>query len=294
MFRLFSALNVKQGSFYTALKYLLLGTSIMCIFLVVGKLISYTYYPLRNMYLKINNSIVLAKESLNSQYHLANHLALNMQRLEKQVESFENQQNKMNKLKLENYELKSLLNFMKNDLNGMFANSDSKQNNLDKNYDNGNHSKVLHTFVTGKVYKIQCDVNKCNAHVSLGNPALVKKNDIVLSDKGIFGRVIEKHSTHIIVQLTTDNQSRIPVKDKSNNKGILAGNSQHSTHKILHLTSTSNDLGKIWYTDDGSSYYEKNIPVAKLISASDKQIIAEPIKRYNDIKFVSILLKNSI
>ena len=295
MFKLFKIFDFKQRSSLVAVRYILLSSTIMCVFLFFAKLASYMYKPIQNVYYSSIQSIIITKQSLTSQYHLANHLAHNTQYLEKQLQNLQIQQDKINRLKSENNELKSLLNFTSQ--KNSFAQNRFKDtidsSVVTKHHDkNSNHRQISHNFITGKVYKIQCDAKRCKAYVSLEQTAAINKNDVVLSDKGIFGKVLATYPTYVVVQLTTDNKSRIPVRDKDNNKGILAGNSKMKTHKILHLTSNSNRLGKIWYTDAGSSFYRKNIPIAKLTSFSSNQIIAAPIKNYDDVKFVSIMLKS--
>lgn len=118
----------------------------------------------------------------------------------------------------------------------------------------------------------------------------VKIGNSVIAPDGFIGRVVGKSKKHIIIQLVTHIQSRIPViSKKSNRKAVLFGQN-NNFFKIKYVTdenygnepffeniNTHDDFveGEVLETYDIDGNLEYSFPVAKIVKNPNGKLIAK-------------------
>ncbi len=131
-----------------------------------------------------------------------------------------------------------------------------------------------------------------SAIISAGSMQNVEKEQVVLNDKGVIGRVIEVNANNSRILFVNDFNSRIPVISSiSRERCILAGNNSNKLELLYLPENTQVKDGELVMTSGDGKYYPPGLPVARIIRTSTNDIYALPFLDVKSLEFVSIIKK---
>lgn len=125
---------------------------------------------------------------------------------------------------------------------------------------------------------------------------LFEKDQVVMSDQGVIGKISDISNRVIKVLLLTDHFSRVPVRFQKNGKqAILMG--QGTAELLLvpidHLDDLAGEIivkkDDLLVTSGLDDIYPPDLPVAKILSVDKNEIYALPIGNLKTLRFVKIL-----
>lgn len=121
-----------------------------------------------------------------------------------------------------------------------------------------------------------------SALLGAGSEQGIKKDQAVISERGLIGRVIEVGQSSARVLLLSDINSRVPVMlETSREKGILAGDSDGSV-KLTYLTADANVPGERIVTSGDGGMFPQGLAVGALTETEKNslsvQLFADPAR----------------
>jgi len=126
--------------------------------------------------------------------------------------------------------------------------------------------------------------------INIGTKDNIDKNQIVLSEGNVVGKIIYTAENYSNVMFITDANSRIPVVSTiSGAKAIFAGDG-HNGGRLLYMSEGHKiKQGEYLVSSGDGKYFPYGLPVAKVVTVSGGYVYAESIANLNNIQFVSIL-----
>lgn len=123
----------------------------------------------------------------------------------------------------------------------------------------------------------------------------INKNDIVISNGTLAGRIVTVGKNYSQISLVNSYNSRIPVRTVNTTlKAILVGGADKGGY-LVHLQGGQKpSVGELIVTSGDGNYFPKNIPVAKVKQVVDDNIIVEFLCDLTSADFVEILNPNNI
>ncbi|MBP9752396.1 MAG: rod shape-determining protein MreC [Proteobacteria bacterium] len=129
--------------------------------------------------------------------------------------------------------------------------------------------------------------------VDLNTP--ISQNQLVLSENGLIGRVIENSSKKVKVMTITDCHSRVPVRlKKSGEQALLIGQGTNEL-KVEFIDRAADDEfikncvdDDIFVTSGIDDLFTPNIPVARFLRVENGEIFAKPFSNLNTVQFAYI------
>ena len=154
-------------------------------------------------------------------------------------------------------------------------------------------AKRDHNFIGSDVISKGTSSNLNSFFINQGSNSGVKKNDPVLSSKGVIGKIIAVSDDHSSVQLISDGNFRLSVKIMpSESEGIMRWKNNQIC-EIFEVKKTAEvNIGDIVLTSDLSSYFPPNLPVGEVVSIYDKSDSFNKIVRlelYTDLSTINQL-----
>ena len=154
-------------------------------------------------------------------------------------------------------------------------------------------AKRDHNFIGSDVISKGTSSNLNAFFINQGSNSGVKKNDPVLSSKGVVGKIIAVSDDHSSVQLISDGNFRLSVKIMpSESEGIMRWKNNQIC-EIFEVKKTAEvNIGDIVLTSDLSSYFPPNLPVGEVVSIYDKSDSFNKIVRlelYADLSTINQL-----
>lgn len=133
-----------------------------------------------------------------------------------------------------------------------------------------------------------------------GVPAQIDilKDNPVLTDKGLVGRVMESSKRILKILLITDTVSKVPVKILTSQENAIAVGNGSGLLILEHLQSQENFIdnykilpkqGDVVVTSGIGGVYPPNIPVGIILKADDHSILVKPFVEFSKLNFVAIL-----
>lgn len=126
----------------------------------------------------------------------------------------------------------------------------------------------------------------------------IQKDDTVVSEKGLVGRVVES-SDHILrIMLITDMASRVPVKIVETGENAIAVGNGTSFMSLEYLQSRETitnsykrppEVGDILVTSGVGGIFPPDIMVGSITSIKDEDITIKPLVTFHSLEMVSIL-----
>ena len=154
-------------------------------------------------------------------------------------------------------------------------------------------AKRAHNFIGSVVISKGTSSNLNSFFINQGSNSGVKKNDPVLSSRGVVGKIIAVSDDHSSVQLISDGNFRLSVKIMpSESEGIMRWKNNQIC-EIFEVKKTAEvNIGDIVLTSDLSSYFPPNLPVGEVVSIYDKSDSFNKIVRlelYADLSTINQL-----
>lgn len=116
------------------------------------------------------------------------------------------------------------------------------------------------------------------------------KDQLVLSDFGLVGRISDYTEKKIKILLITDFYSRVPVIVKETGEQAIVqgqGNDELRVVFIDQMISSVEDLeSKLLVTSGIDDFFEPNIPIAKITRSKNGEVFAKPLGDFKTIEFV--------
>ena len=126
--------------------------------------------------------------------------------------------------------------------------------------------------------------------INAGSNQGVKKNQAVMNEQGLVGRVIEVSPSHSRVLLITDINSRLPVMgEESHDKAILLGDNNHLP--LLEYLSTDHRLedGSRLVTSGDGGALPANLPVGIVVKGEGSQLKLQPYASLHRLVYVNVV-----
>jgi rod shape-determining protein MreC len=129
-----------------------------------------------------------------------------------------------------------------------------------------------------------------SAIISAGQNQGIEKEQVVLNDKGVIGRVIEVNPEHSRILFVNDFNSRIPVITSiSRERCILAGNNSNKLELLYLPENTQIRDSELVITSGDGKYYPSGLPVARIVKTSSNNFYALPFLDIKSLEFISII-----
>lgn len=150
-----------------------------------------------------------------------------------------------------------------------------------------------HNFVTARVISDAGNAYVKTLLVKSGADSGIEKNQAVISDGGMIGRVIEAGDKTARVLLLTDVNSRLPILiEGSNQKAILAGDNTDLpllTHLPVDSGITQGD--RVITSGDGGIFYPGH-PIGRIVKNQKGEFSVQLFADMGRITYVRVLNKN--
>ncbi len=148
-------------------------------------------------------------------------------------------------------------------------------------------------YVSAKLVGVNITPFSSSAIAEVGEKENVKKDDLVLSHKGLIGKVINVTANYSSIMLLGDPNLRIPVFTlNSKSRGILA--KQNSQMELIYLPEDHNlEVGELVYTSGDGKIYPKGLLVGIIHEINNKGVFVKLATDLNDIEFVNIEIKGN-
>ena len=161
------------------------------------------------------------------------------------------------------------------------------------------HLKKISAFISDKnfVYKTARIILSSSGPyvrtgvISGGKADNIRKNQIVVSDMGVVGRVVEVGENSSKILFINDFNSRIPIVTvSSNKKGVLVGNNSNIL-EILYLDNISGvRVGELVKTSGEGELYPSGLALGRIISVERNNVKVLPFVDIYKLEFVSVLI----
>jgi len=150
--------------------------------------------------------------------------------------------------------------------------------------------KQKQTFITARVVS---DFGGPYVHAALisgGSQNGIKKDQAVVNENGLVGRVVEAAEKSARVLLLSDINSRVPVvTEKSREKSILAGNNV-GLPTLTYLTTNSRiNVGERIVTSGDGGVFPSGVPVGTVVSVEKGVVQVQPFVDATSIEYVSVV-----
>ena len=144
-------------------------------------------------------------------------------------------------------------------------------------------------YVTARVVAEESDAFSQAIVAYVGNSG-VKKGDVVLSDKGVVGRIDSVGSYYAKIITLADINSKIPVViEKNRVRGILSGNNTPFPRLDFVPLDADVMVGDKIVTSGVSGVFPAGLPVGQIVSVSKKEIKVKPFALLEKLEYVKIV-----
>lgn len=146
------------------------------------------------------------------------------------------------------------------------------------------------TYITARIVS---DVGGPYMHSALlngGNDDGIKKDQAVVSENGLLGRVVDAGEQSARILLLTDINSRVPViTESTHEKSILMG-TNNETPSLAYLAADSKiKVGERIITSGDGGIFPQGIPVGIVTSIQKNTVSVQPFVNVTQSQFVSVI-----
>ena len=189
-------------------------------------------------------------------------LDANSLELKKKVHKYEDELNKLYHLKVENIELKRLLNLK---------------------------SPPSDYTISGRIIIDPKNFITQNIYIDVGSDDNVKVNNPVLNENGLIGRIVKVNKDASEVLLITDSKSNLPVISMDTNLKFFLNGSLNG-FVIKHLENPEKLINnELILSTSSSGYFKEGIKVGKVFKDGNK-VFVKPLAKKNDSKYIKVLV----
>ncbi len=144
-------------------------------------------------------------------------------------------------------------------------------------------------FVSARVVAEESDAFAHSMVAYVGNRS-VAKGDVVLSDKGVVGRVDKVTAYYAKIILITDINLNIPVMtEKTRIRGILSGDNTAIPKLIFVPLDAKINVGDKIVTSGVSGVFPAGLPVGQVVDVSKNEIKVKPFTSLERLEYVKIV-----
>ena len=123
----------------------------------------------------------------------------------------------------------------------------------------------------------------------------VEKGQVVLSDKGLVGRVDKVGSNYTKIILITDINSKIPVVvENTRVRGILSGDNTNTPKMIFIPLDADVKVGDRIVTSGVAGVFPSGLPIGKVIRVTKNEIMVKPFSDLEQLEYVKIVNYNVV
>ena len=182
--------------------------------------------------------------------------------LKNKVQKYEEDLNKLYHLKVENIELKRLLNLK---------------------------SPPSDYTIGGRIIIDPKNFISQNIFIDVGYNDDVKVNNPVLNENGLIGRIVKVNKNTSEVLLITDSKSNLPVISMDTNMKFFLNGSLNG-FEIKHLENPEKlKNNELILSTSSSGYFKEGIKVGKVLTDGNK-VFVKPLAKKNDSKYIKVLV----
>lgn len=129
-----------------------------------------------------------------------------------------------------------------------------------------------------------------SALIGAGSDSGIKKNQAVINERGLIGRVVDVGSNSSRILLLTDINSRVPViAETSREKTILVGSNDDSP-TLSYLSPNSNiKIGERIITSGDGGIFPRGVAVGVVTSIENNVVKVQPLVDSGSVEFVSVV-----
>ncbi len=210
--------------------------------------------------------IAMSTESVQSQMHYFKNLEAENIALKLELAKLRSKQAYLESLEAENNSLKKLLKVV------------ATENN---------------SFTTAKLLSISLSPFSQTAIIGAGSDHGVAVDQVVVSNEGLVGRVVETSTNYAKIMLVSDTNSRIPVVAvSSRERGVMVGDN-HSARMLYIQDKETLKTGELLLTSGDGKVYPAGIAVGTVTQISEDDVIVKPVTDLRGVNFVQIYTNSS-
>ena len=145
-------------------------------------------------------------------------------------------------------------------------------------------------YVTARIIAEEGDAFSHSVIAYTGDSDKIKKGQVVLSDRGVVGRVDKVGHMYSKILLITDINSRIPVMvEKNRVRGILAGDNTSVPQMVFIPLDAELDVGDRIITSGVAGVFPSGLPVGQISSIEKNKVTVKPYSNLNSLEYVRIV-----
>lgn len=144
-------------------------------------------------------------------------------------------------------------------------------------------------FISARVVAEESDAfaHSMVAYVDSKNAA---KGDVVLSDRGVVGRVDKATDAYVKIILITDINSKIPVMiEKSRIRAILTGDNTTIPKLVFLPLDAEINIGDRIVTSGVSGVFPAGLPVGQVVAVSKNEVKVKPFAALERLEYIKIV-----
>lgn len=145
-------------------------------------------------------------------------------------------------------------------------------------------------YVTARIIAEEGDAFSHSVIAYTGDSDKVKKGQVVLSDRGVVGRVDKVGNMYSKILLITDINSRIPVMvEKNRVRGILAGDNTSIPQMVFIPLDADLSVGDRIITSGVAGVFPSGLPIGQISSIEKNKVTIKPYSNLNSLEYVRIV-----
>ncbi len=146
------------------------------------------------------------------------------------------------------------------------------------------------TFMTARIIAEEGDAFSHSVIAYTGDNSQVKKGQVVLSERGVVGRVDKVGQMYSKIILITDINSRIPVMvEKTRVRGILAGDNTSIPKMVFIPLDSELSVGDRIVTSGVAGVFPSGLPVGRVVSIEKNNVKVKPFNNLERLEYVRIV-----
>ena len=146
------------------------------------------------------------------------------------------------------------------------------------------------SFVTAKVLAEESDAFAHSLLAFVGEKSDVKKGHVVMSDKGVVGRIDKIAGKYAKIILATDINSRIPVLvERTRVKGMLSGDNTPLPKMDFLPLDAELTVGDIVVTSGVAGVFPSGLPIGRIVSVEKHNVRIKMFSAIDRLEYVKII-----
>lgn len=146
------------------------------------------------------------------------------------------------------------------------------------------------SFITARVVGDVSGPYVRSSLINAGEEQGVQKNQLVINDQGVVGRIIEVGKQSARILLLTDINSKIPSITSESRERVIAAGDNSETIKILYLPEDNKvKIGEQLYTSGDGDMFPGGLLLGTIYATTDKAFYVKPAVQWNHLGYVRVI-----